>query len=140
MPNLPSSAFLPIDGPTPNEERISELESENAELRRQLAATAPSVSQMDFARAHQINSAMCACQFAALRSSDGIPAWLAEVPLGDLIESARIVKDDGKSAFPDDRLIAAVYTLLHYHPGNTIVSDGRGKPAVIRSFREHGAV
>jgi hypothetical protein len=95
---------------------------------------------MDHERASKIVSATNRGAFVVMGISEEIPEWLGEVSLADMIEAKRVVEErdanqvpdeNGCKSYsfkPDDRLIAAVYTLLHFEPANeAIVSDGRGR-------------
>ena len=72
-----------------------------------------------------------------------LPDWLAKVSLSDMIKAVRLVEEDNRTQnpdpdglphparYPDDRMIAAVYTMLHYRASRSpIVIDPKLNRAV----------
>lgn len=112
---------------------------------------------MTLERACKINDAMCGLYFRSIdvgRRHDGNPQdALAGVSLADMLTAAAMIRAENAShpvagqrtisSVPDDRLIAAIYTLLHYEaqfPRNVIikipVGDGRSRQLAAMMVRE----
>jgi len=94
---------------------------------------------MDLERAKEIVHAVNSVAYATIGVPNFLsPQWLEKVPLAEMIEAKALVENDNKgrpsnsdgsksfSIIPDDRLIAAVYVLLHYDAGRApILTDSR---------------
>lgn len=101
---------------------------------------------MELERAKEIVHAINCASYATMRI-DGfeVPKWLEEVSLADMLEAKAAVERldreqkpdvNGTRTFhmkPDDRLIAAVYVLLHYDAGRyePILTDARLDRALV---------
>lgn len=97
-----------------------------------------------FAIVHGIN---CGCYAALDIKGNAIPSWLADVSLAEMIEAVNMVTaknqeptldENGSRCFtivPDQRLVAAVFTLLHYEPDADLIAAHGHKAVVVVRLR-----
>lgn len=104
---------------------------------------------MDIERAKEICAAINKGAMIVMGFGGEIPKWLDDVSLAEMVEAAHMVEamgvetqPDGSkivTMYPDDRLVAAVYTLLNFEADDPddgvepIVHDGRN--AALAVFR-----
>lgn len=118
------------------EPTLNELEIRENRLRDSV----PVSGKMSLVRARKIVRAINAQAFAAAgMTPDVAPGWLANVSLVEMLEAKTIVRSNNcrirsnQSGIklldfePDDKLIAAVYTILHYSASGGIVVSGDGE-------------
>lgn len=97
---------------------------------------------MQLDRAEQICAAIMNAGLVHLGLTDGPPDWLKGVSLDEMMLAKTTLANhpgtrnaDGSTSYymhPDDRLVAATYTLLHYDSmRQAIVHDGARKGLVV---------